>query len=231
MATPPGTGRTRILRAARTFFLERGFTGVSMQQIAAAAGITKATLYHHFRDKVELYIAVVVSEHEQTGKNVQQLIEGATSLEEQLERIAVAFFATGEADFGRLAKDLQQHVDKDRVCALHEQMHSEAVTSPEGVISGCFARAVETGEIIPIAPEIPFALFFGMLHGLKQFSEMPESHGKIGEEEAALIPKILLHGIAASSALRDADFPRYSERHQGGVIPFGARHDVSSHSK
>ena len=51
--------RERVVNAALELFLQRGFADVSMQQIADDASITKATLYHHFRDKQDLYLAVM----------------------------------------------------------------------------------------------------------------------------------------------------------------------------
>ena len=49
----------RILEAAESLFSERGFDAVSMSDIAAAAGVCKANVFHHFTSKNELYIAVL----------------------------------------------------------------------------------------------------------------------------------------------------------------------------
>jgi AcrR family transcriptional regulator len=52
--------RDVILDAAERRFAERGFTGVSVREIAADAGLkNQASLYHHFRDKRALYEAVL----------------------------------------------------------------------------------------------------------------------------------------------------------------------------
>ncbi|HYJ13342.1 MAG TPA: helix-turn-helix domain-containing protein, partial [Thermomicrobiales bacterium] len=61
-ALPESEARNRVLDAARPLFVDYGYKGVSMQQIAAAAGIHKATLYHHFKDKDALFAAVVMLE-------------------------------------------------------------------------------------------------------------------------------------------------------------------------
>src|SRR5215475_9327924 len=50
----------RILDAARKVFLERGFEGASMDEIAAAARAGKPTIYARFRDKRALFTAVVM---------------------------------------------------------------------------------------------------------------------------------------------------------------------------
>lgn len=51
--------RRRILAAAERLFAERGVEGVSMDDIAAAAGVGKGTLYRRFGDKSGLGIAVL----------------------------------------------------------------------------------------------------------------------------------------------------------------------------
>lgn len=49
----------RIVEAAGRLFSERGYEGVSIRDIAAAAGISKANVFHHFANKDELYAAVL----------------------------------------------------------------------------------------------------------------------------------------------------------------------------
>lgn len=51
--------RERIVGAAERLFAERGFSGVSMPAIAAAAGITAGAIYKHFEGKEELFFSVV----------------------------------------------------------------------------------------------------------------------------------------------------------------------------
>jgi AcrR family transcriptional regulator len=195
-----GTGRSRILRAARALFLDRGFADVSMQQIADAASITKATLYHHFRDKEDLFIEVVRRQHERIAQDLVDLIAGATSLEEQLRRIAVAFFESDEGGFERLMQDIHRHVDPERFASLHVELHVTS-PSPEGVIRDCFARAIDAGEIGPHDPDLLATLFFSMVHGLRWVSEYSPSSTTYTTEDAARLPHILLHGITTGSAV------------------------------
>ncbi len=59
-AAPSDAGtRARILRAAAALFHAHGFEGTSMQQIAAAAGIRKSTVYHHFSSKQDLLFDIL----------------------------------------------------------------------------------------------------------------------------------------------------------------------------
>ena len=49
---------------ARNLFAERGFEGVSLDDIASAAGVSKPVIYEHFTDKETLYEEVVAWELE-----------------------------------------------------------------------------------------------------------------------------------------------------------------------
>lgn len=56
---PPKTGRARLVHAAIELFYSHGFQAVGVDQIIAAAGITKTTFYKHFESKDELVVAAI----------------------------------------------------------------------------------------------------------------------------------------------------------------------------
>jgi AcrR family transcriptional regulator len=47
--------RQQIFQAAKELFMQHGFDGVSMDMVAEQAGVSKQTVYSHFRNKDELY--------------------------------------------------------------------------------------------------------------------------------------------------------------------------------
>ena len=51
--------RQQILAKATSLFVVYGFNGVSMREIAAEAGLSKAGLYYHFKDKRDLFLAIL----------------------------------------------------------------------------------------------------------------------------------------------------------------------------
>jgi AcrR family transcriptional regulator len=59
------------LQAAYKLFRRRGFFRIGVDEIASAAGITKRTLYYHFRSKDRLLAAVLGSQHERTFATFQ----------------------------------------------------------------------------------------------------------------------------------------------------------------
>jgi TetR/AcrR family transcriptional regulator, mexJK operon transcriptional repressor len=49
----------RLIEVAATLFMERGFDGVSVDAVAEAAGVSKPTVYARYRDKADLFRAVL----------------------------------------------------------------------------------------------------------------------------------------------------------------------------
>ncbi len=62
--------RRQILDGARKVFMDLGFDGASMNEIARAAGVSKGTLYVYFADKSRLFEAIVEEESLAHGKVV-----------------------------------------------------------------------------------------------------------------------------------------------------------------
>jgi AcrR family transcriptional regulator len=65
MAAPATGARTRILDAAYDLFSRRGVRGVGIDAVIAAAGVSRMTLYRHFRTKQELVLAYLEQREEQ----------------------------------------------------------------------------------------------------------------------------------------------------------------------
>jgi len=60
--------RRQIIEGARKVFMDLGFDGASMGEIARAAGVSKGTLYVYFADKSRLFEAIVEEETVEQGK-------------------------------------------------------------------------------------------------------------------------------------------------------------------
>ena len=55
----PCDTRAQILSAARCVFARRGLDGASVREVAEAAKVNNAMIYYHFKDKIELFRAVL----------------------------------------------------------------------------------------------------------------------------------------------------------------------------
>lgn len=83
-------GARRIESAARRLFANRGYADTSMAEIAAAAGVSKATVFHHFRSKRALYEALLGDAVTGFREQIVPLLETHGDLEGSLRRFAAA---------------------------------------------------------------------------------------------------------------------------------------------
>lgn len=80
-----GSKRRQILDGARKVFMDLGFDGASMGEIARAAQVSKGTLYVYFADKCALFEAILEQEALQHGQvvfNFDPARDAATTLKE-----------------------------------------------------------------------------------------------------------------------------------------------------
>jgi AcrR family transcriptional regulator len=78
--------RARILEAAYSLLIERGYHGVGLDEIARAAGVSRQAIYqHHFKNKSELFVAMVQHSDEKLG--IGELVERVFSVEGALARL------------------------------------------------------------------------------------------------------------------------------------------------
>ncbi|MCG5530606.1 TetR/AcrR family transcriptional regulator [Halorhodospira halochloris] len=87
-------GRTeaaeRIIDAAKRMFAEAGYDAVSIRDIAAAAGVSKANVFHHFASKEELYQEAL---HRSCAKAKAVLCEMAQTNHEPGEQLRSFFYS------------------------------------------------------------------------------------------------------------------------------------------
>ncbi|MFD7460538.1 MULTISPECIES: TetR/AcrR family transcriptional regulator [unclassified Streptomyces] len=85
-----------ILDAATTVFLNKGYAGTSMDDIAKLAAVSKQTVYKHFADKEKLFAEIVLATTDRIDAMVDLVADvpaDAEGLEENLTRLARQFLA------------------------------------------------------------------------------------------------------------------------------------------
>jgi AcrR family transcriptional regulator len=76
-----------ILDAAHDLLLQRGYAAMSMDELAAHLGVSKATLYHHYPSKEELALAVVLRTMRAVGDEISATAMPGVPAVVQLERV------------------------------------------------------------------------------------------------------------------------------------------------
>jgi len=91
-ATSDPSTRERVVRAATRQFGDGGYGLTSMRDIARAARIRVATLYHHFKSKDELYHEVLEREQSKLRELMNSVLAEETDFRRQIERMVTLAF-------------------------------------------------------------------------------------------------------------------------------------------
>ena len=83
--------RQALLRAGAALFSERGFDGVSIEDLAEHAGVNKALISYHFRGARHLYVAILESAFATMADRLKAIEAAATDAREALRAILAAF--------------------------------------------------------------------------------------------------------------------------------------------
>ena len=186
-------GKARALLAARALFSERGYADVSMQQIADASGLRKASLYHHFRDKIHLFVEVFLLEMRELRQVLDEVAARDLPLADQIEALAAVQLGQMRGDVERLARDFREHVPE----SYHEEFHAELIALQE-IYARVFRRAAARGELRDVSPEIAAVLFSHMIMAWYVHAAMEPAMSALDADAAArVMADIALHGVAA----------------------------------
>ena len=153
--------RASIVAAATSAFLEKGYLGTSMEEIAIMAAVSKQTVYKHFADKDRLFSEIVIHIVNDAADTVQAEVLG---LEESMDI---------ERDLREVARRQLQLVMQPRVLKLRRLVISEASRFPElgrtfyergpartvAALTSAFTRLAERGLLTLDDPQLASAHF------------------------------------------------------------------------
>jgi AcrR family transcriptional regulator len=181
-----------VLDAAQRLSTQFGYGGFSMRDLAQHAGLAKATLYHHFQDKREIFLQVLQRDLNVVSSCIATAAATPGDLRTRLGAVAAAFFALAAERGLPLLSTLRQAAGTDReFCDLLRQYH-EISQRP---IVQMLQEAIDNGTIRQIDPDSAAMSFFGILqvftsrHLLMQDMELDQ-------KAVDFVVDMTLHGLA-----------------------------------
>jgi len=185
--------REMILARAAALFARGGYPGTSMNQVAEACGLSKATLYHYHRDKYELLVNIA---------------EGHVTRLQGIVGAALAQEATPAGQLrsliGRLVEEYANAQDAQRVLTddvkFLDTADRERILGKEREVVAAFARVVAA-----LRPDLQHAamskpltmLLFGMVNWM--FTWMKADGPLAYEDMAPVVADLFLGGLQAVS--------------------------------
>lgn len=131
-----------ILWTASMLFMENGYESVSLQQIAKACQVTKASIYYHFTSKPELFKIAVTTILKKAYASTSRFLEEADTLESGLIRVAEAKIAKPHAEMETMMREAEPFLSKEQMAAIRE-----AEQRIHEVLSERFNQAMLAGEL------------------------------------------------------------------------------------
>ena len=186
--------RELILAQAAALFAKGGYAGTSMNQVAEASGLSKATLYHYYRDKYALLVSITEGHVLRLQGIVGEAVAEQKTPQGQMRvliRRLVEEYADSQNEHRVLTEDVKflDEADRKRVLDIERE-----------VVAG-FARVV-----IALRPDLEEAalgkpltmLLFGMINWL--FTWM-KPDGALGYDDIApVVSDLFLAGLKAVKA-------------------------------
>lgn len=189
--------RAAILEAAKLLFMQEGFRGISMRQIAEAVGVTKAALYYHFKDKEELFVAIVEEYLVAMATMIDEVTSSGLDTRAQIAELVRRILAQPpeQRSIIRLASQELSNVSPENRARFLEMYHSRFIGRITALLEGGMAR----GELRPMNAHIATWTLLGMMY--PYFHPAPPSQALPIETVVEELLAIYLDGIASPSYL------------------------------
>jgi len=187
-----------IRQQAAALFAKRGYPSTSMNQVAEACGLSKATLYHYYRDKYSLLVSITDGHVSRLAALIEEdtitVLHGEARLRHMIHRI-VQEYANAQDAHRVLTEDVKFLEDEDR----------ERVLGKERRVVAGFAKAVNEMRVGQPSTHLskPLTmLLFGMINWM--FTWM-KTDGELDHAAMGPIVADLFLGGIASVKLPAAD--------------------------
>ena len=195
MARPRGFDQDAVLRAVRDQFWLSGYAGTSVDDILAATGLGKGSLYGAFGDKHALFLRIFDDYCTGVIEAVRHQLAGPDDgayerLHAHVRKVAEATAADIERRGCLLASGTAELAARDPAVAARAHQTFEAL---RGLIESCIAAARRAGDIKPDADPAQLAgLLLAVLRGIEALGKGgsgPESLRAIAETAMAILPR------------------------------------------
>jgi AcrR family transcriptional regulator len=181
--------REMILERAAGLFARGGYPGTSMNQVAEACGLSKATLYHYFRDKYELLVNIAEGHVTRLRAIVDEALAEESTSEGRMRALVrrlVEEYASAQNEHRVLTEDVKFLQPEDRERILGKER--EVVAAFAQVVSALRPDLKEAAMSKPLT-----MLLFGMVNWM--FTWMKPEGRLAYEDMAPVVADLFLGGL------------------------------------
>ncbi|WP_042160729.1 TetR/AcrR family transcriptional regulator [Paenibacillus gorillae] len=137
----------QIMRTAAFLFMEHGFEKVSLEGVAQACGVTKASVYYYFNNKAQLFTESVLLVLSVALEQTRRIMDGPGSLQERLLKVAEGHMANAHVDFETMMREASAGLSEEQITRIRN-----AENALNQLLEDVFRQAIADGEIAPANP-------------------------------------------------------------------------------
>ena len=188
--------REQILASAAQLFIEHGYIGLSMRQIAEAVGVTKAAIYYHFRDKEDLFLAVLEDYLERVEALIIDIQQEEFDCRDRIGLLIrrILYQPVDQRAMIRLASQEMVHLSADSQKSFGEIYHSRFIQRIETMLEA----GILEGQIRVVDPRVATWSLLGMMY--PYFYPVHSSDVSLSEDTIGQLIQIYLDGVASTNA-------------------------------
>jgi AcrR family transcriptional regulator len=187
--------RGSVITSAANLFNERGFHLTTLDDVAAALNVTKATLYYYIKDKDEILLECYRLALVGLSEALVVIREPQRPVVERLRFFLAAFGRSMSAEYGKclVRTGVRQLKPKSRDIIMH------LVRDLEVALLGLIEEGIATGCFRPSSSKLMRNFIFGAFQGIAVW------HSKEGEMDIEEIVSSYTEFVLGGIAVRDAE--------------------------
>jgi AcrR family transcriptional regulator len=194
MDTTQTSIRAHILTETARLFVQRGYDGISMREIAEACNLSKAGIYYHFKDKEGLFLALMMDNLERVSNLVSEAKQQGGTRRAQITAFARGLFDRLDSDQRALIRLANQEMGK-LSAEIREDFGQIYYARFIGPVKEILADGIRSGELRPQDPVAATWVLLGMLYPL--FAPAAEARPGAGIAAVEVALNIFFEGMSA----------------------------------
>ncbi|WP_299125138.1 TetR/AcrR family transcriptional regulator [uncultured Winogradskyella sp.] len=185
----PETRKEEIIRVAAKLFKEKGYSAVTMRDLAKAMGIKAASLYNHINSKQDILNAIIINLAEEFTAGMKLVQSSGENCIGKLNRIIELHVRISSQNIYGMASLNNDWMHLEEKLDYYQRLRIDYEDDFRAILK----QGITSGEIVDVNPEV---MMFSILTTLRSlYLWIPKKEELNLEELSNTLNQILIKGI------------------------------------
>lgn len=165
----------RILEEGWRLFQQKGYRGVTVDELCLRCQLSKPTLYYYFQDKETLFVRVLQFKLH----GFRAAAERPGTLTEHLQAVAAVILESFQTEYSALMRDREHLKKPENLKKIRDAFYGELF----GPLNGVMQAGIDRGELASDKAEVFTLIFLGMVNNfIGKAAEMNLTHADLAQK-------------------------------------------------